>query len=44
MELSYNSDPNLNIGDLSHILQDNSEIVSAIGIRHTSEDMSISGS
>ena len=23
MELSYNSAPNLNIGDLSHILQDN---------------------
>ena len=44
MELSYNSAPNLNIGDLSHILQDNSEIISAIGIRHTSEDMSISGS
>ncbi len=44
MELSYNSDPNLNIGDLSHILQDNSEIISAIGIRHTSKDISISGS
>ena len=44
MELSYNSAPNLNIGDLSHILQDNSEIISAIGIRHTSENMSISGS
>ena len=45
MELSYFSAPNLNIGNLNHILQENnSEIVSANGIRHNSEDMSISGS
>jgi hypothetical protein len=49
MELSYYSAPNLNIGNLYHILQENnSEIVSANGIRHNSEDMSedmsISGS
>ena len=49
MELSYYSAPNLNIGNLNHILQENnSEIVSANGIRHNSEDMSedmsISGS
>lgn len=45
MELSYYSAPNLNIGDLNHILRENSsEIVSSIGIRHNSEDMSFSGS
>ena len=45
MELSYYSAPNLNIGNLNHILQENnSEIVSANGISHNSEDMSISGS
>ena len=45
MELSYYSAPNLNIENLNHLLQENnSEIVSAIGIHHNSEDMSISGS
>ena len=43
MELSYYSAPNLNIGDLNHILRENSsEIVSSIGISHNSEDMSFS--
>ena len=40
MELSYYSAPNLNIEDLNHILQDNSENVSVIDIRHNSKDMS----
>ena len=43
-ELFYYSATNLNIGDLNLILQDNSEIISVIDIRHNSEDIPISRS